>query len=140
MIEAEEKTEELKNYFSVFGSEIDVAGLKVKTRPMKLQLQKDTYNFISRIMAHVKETTGIGWGEAKDTGEQFLQGTAILGFLSTGSNLEECLSLFTESGTDWKKFIEDNEDCYYMILDSASELLSNFFLSTSKLLVKRISF
>jgi len=139
MIEVIEQKDELKNFHGAFESEYDILGMKVKMKPMKLQLQKESCLFISRLLKHVRDTAGIALGEAKDAGEQFLQGVAILGFLSNDSNLEECLSLFTESDTDWKKFIDENEDCYDMILDSAAMIISNFFLTSMKFITKRIS-
>lgn len=140
MIETKEQNEESKTRFQTFRGEYDILGIKVKAKPMKLRLQKETCIFTARLMKHVKDITGFDMGDAKNSGELFLCGMSILGFLSEGNNLAECLALFTESSTDWKRFIEENGDCYEMILDSAGMILSDFFLSTGKFIIKRISF
>lgn len=140
MSEKVNKMDELKEFHMSFDGEYDIVGMKVRTKPMKLQLQKETFGFIAKLMAHVREVTGISPGAEKDAGEQFLTGMAILGFLTNDDNLAECLAVFTKGDTDWKEFIEANEDCYDMILDSAVTILSNFFLGSMKFIVKRISF
>jgi hypothetical protein len=140
MIEAVNQTDELKNYHRAFGGEYDILGLKVKTKTMNLQLQKETCVFIGKLMAHVYEITGFKWGEAKEYGEQFLCAMAMLGFLAREENLAESLTLFVQGDTDWKRFIENNRDCYDMILDTAVTIVSNFFLSTGKFIIKRVSY
>lgn len=112
----------------------DILGIKAKMKPLKLQLNKDSYLFIKGLNEHIRENTGLTEAEMKDEDSYYMISLSVLGYLADEKNLAELFRLMLEGDTDWNNFIERNKDKINEIRNTGVEVLNDFFLRTMKLM------
>jgi hypothetical protein len=111
----------------------NILGVKYKAKPLKLQLNKDSYHLIKKINEYVKDVTGLLDEEMKMPEHSFAVSLAIMGFVSIKENCVKVLNLLIEEDTDWTNFISENKEQYDEIKTITVNILKDFFLNVMKL-------
>ncbi len=106
-----------------------ILGKTYTSKPLKLQLNKNSYNYLRKLSQYIKDKTELTEKEMKDPEFSFMISLAITGFLSNEEQCIESLSLFVEEEEDWKNVISKNKEKFDDIKTVTMNILNDFFLN-----------
>lgn len=108
--------------------EFDVLGTKVKMKPLKLLLKRDSYIFMTKLALELLDETGLTLNELKDPDNSVFIFLVLRKILK--KNLISIFATLLDSKIDWAKHIKGKEDdC----LEVAVDLYNNFFIKIATL-------
>lgn len=114
--------------------EYTILGSVFKAKPLKLQVNKDSYYLLRKLNQHIKDEAELTDEEIRDPDYSFAVSLAVSGFLSEKENCSDVLTLLIDSETDWNKFIDEHEDMFEEIKTASFHILNDFFLKVLKLI------
>ena len=114
------------NTYSIFGKTYEA-------KPLKLQLNKNSYSLIRELNEYIKSEAELTAEEMKNPEYSLLISLAITGFLSNEKNCANVLNTFIEGNEDWAKIIQDNQDKFGEIKMSSGKIINDFFLNVLSL-------
>lgn len=113
-----------------------ILGKIYEAKPLKLQLNKDSYSLIRELNEYIKSETELTAEEMKNPDNSLIISLAITGFLSNEENCAKVLDIFLKGNEDWAGVISGNRGKLDEIKISSGKILNNFFLSVLKLTKK----
>lgn len=128
------KNDKSGNTGRISNGEYKILGKVYKAKPLKLQLNKESYYLICKLNEYIKATVRLTDREMKDPSSSFAVSLAIAGFLSIEKNCSDVISLLIEGEDDWLNIINENKCKFEDIKFAALNVLNNFFLNIQKLM------
>jgi len=110
-----------------------VLGKIYEAKPLKLQLNKNSYSLVRELNEYIKSETGLTADEMKNPEYSLIISLAITGFLSNEKNCAGVMDTLLESGEDWAKIISDNPDKFGELKSASGKILNDFFLNVLNL-------
>lgn len=110
-----------------------ILGKKYRAKPLKLQLNKNSYTLIREITEFIKTEAELNDDELKNPDYSAIISLAITGFLSSPDNCSRVLGTFIDSDEDWGKIIDDNKEKRELFKTISMKILNDFFLNVLKL-------
>ncbi|MFI5144885.1 MAG: hypothetical protein ACHQJ4_04755 [Ignavibacteria bacterium] len=110
-----------------------ILGKTYEAKPLKLQLNKNSFSLIRELNEYIKSETELTAEEMKNPEYSLIISLAITGFISNEMNCARVLDTFLEGNEDWSQVIRDNQDKFGEIKISSIKILNDFFLNVLKL-------
>lgn len=120
------------NTYSILGKEYE-------SKPLKLQLNKDSYSLIHELTEYIKSEAELSAEELKDSRNAVIISLVITGFLSSEENCSRVLNTFINSSEDWNQIISNNRDKLEEIKSVSMKIINDFFLNVLSLTKKSVS-